>query len=179
MRGFSFAGCSDMPLTPTLSPQAGEGDHKMSPDLYFAFTLVVKMAVTAVFLLAATITAERASFDRRAGRDAPDKRGPCLYLSRLRPRRTFHRPERIGQSRHQCLQRDFCIDICTACSKALAGCELWRSDRSLDCADVDGCGRSLDSWFGRSIQCSGYRCCFMDFGTAASCADASGRDALV
>ena len=32
----------------------------MSPDLYFAFTLVVKMAVTAVFLLAATITAERA-----------------------------------------------------------------------------------------------------------------------
>ena len=50
MRGFSFAGCSDMPLTPTLSPQAGEGDHKMSPDLYFAFTLVVKMAVTAVFL---------------------------------------------------------------------------------------------------------------------------------
>ena len=32
----------------------------MSPDLYFALTLVVKMAVTAAFLLAATITAERA-----------------------------------------------------------------------------------------------------------------------
>jgi len=32
----------------------------MSPDLWFAFTLIVKMAVTAVFLLAATITAERA-----------------------------------------------------------------------------------------------------------------------
>jgi hypothetical protein len=32
----------------------------MSPDLYFALTLVAKMAVTAAFLLAATITAERA-----------------------------------------------------------------------------------------------------------------------
>jgi len=33
---------------------------KMSPDLYFALTLIVKMVVTAAFLLAATITAERA-----------------------------------------------------------------------------------------------------------------------
>jgi hypothetical protein len=33
---------------------------EMSPDLYFALTLIVKMAVTAAFLLAATITAERA-----------------------------------------------------------------------------------------------------------------------
>jgi hypothetical protein len=32
----------------------------MSPELYFALTLIVKMAVTAAFLLAATITAERA-----------------------------------------------------------------------------------------------------------------------
>jgi hypothetical protein len=32
----------------------------MSPDLYFALTLIVKMAVTAAFLLVATITAERA-----------------------------------------------------------------------------------------------------------------------
>ena len=32
----------------------------MPPDLYFALTLVVKMAVTAGFVLAATITAERA-----------------------------------------------------------------------------------------------------------------------
>ena len=32
----------------------------MSPDLYFAFTLIVKMAVTAAFLLMATVTAERA-----------------------------------------------------------------------------------------------------------------------
>jgi len=32
----------------------------MSPDVYFAFTLIVKMTVTAAFLLAATITAERA-----------------------------------------------------------------------------------------------------------------------
>src|SRR5687767_10950247 len=32
----------------------------MSPDLYFALTLIVKMAVTAGFLLTATIIAERA-----------------------------------------------------------------------------------------------------------------------
>lgn len=32
----------------------------MSPDLHFAFTLILRMAVTAAFLLAATITAERA-----------------------------------------------------------------------------------------------------------------------
>ena len=32
----------------------------MSPDLYFALTLIVKMAVTAAFLLLATVTAERA-----------------------------------------------------------------------------------------------------------------------
>jgi hypothetical protein len=34
--------------------------RQMSPDLYFALTLIAKMAVTAAFLLAATITAERA-----------------------------------------------------------------------------------------------------------------------
>lgn len=33
---------------------------QMSPDFYFALTLVVKMAITAGFVLAATITAERA-----------------------------------------------------------------------------------------------------------------------
>ena len=32
----------------------------MPPDLYFALTLIVKMAITAAFVLAATITAERA-----------------------------------------------------------------------------------------------------------------------
>ena len=32
----------------------------MPPDLYFAFSLVVKMAITAGFVLAATVTAERA-----------------------------------------------------------------------------------------------------------------------
>src|SRR6185437_168943 len=31
----------------------------MPPDLYFALTLIVKMAITAGFLLAATVTAER------------------------------------------------------------------------------------------------------------------------
>ena len=34
--------------------------HPMSPDLAFAITLIVKMAITAGFVLAATITAERA-----------------------------------------------------------------------------------------------------------------------
>ncbi|HXX26543.1 MAG TPA: hypothetical protein VEJ40_07795 [Pseudolabrys sp.] len=41
----------------------GEGPWspaKMSPDLYFALTLIVKMAVTAAFVVAATVTAERA-----------------------------------------------------------------------------------------------------------------------
>lgn len=32
----------------------------MSPDLYFALTLITKMAITACFVLAATVTAERA-----------------------------------------------------------------------------------------------------------------------
>ena len=32
----------------------------MSPELYFALTLVIKMAVTAMFVVAATVTAERA-----------------------------------------------------------------------------------------------------------------------
>ena len=32
----------------------------MSPELYFALTLLVRMAVTAAFLIAATVTAERA-----------------------------------------------------------------------------------------------------------------------
>jgi hypothetical protein len=32
----------------------------MPPDLYFVLTLIVKMAITAAFVLAATITAERA-----------------------------------------------------------------------------------------------------------------------
>jgi hypothetical protein len=32
----------------------------MPPDLYFSLTLIVKMAITAAFVLAATITAERA-----------------------------------------------------------------------------------------------------------------------
>ena len=32
----------------------------MSPELYFVFTLIVKMAVTAAFLLLATVVAERA-----------------------------------------------------------------------------------------------------------------------
>src|SRR6185312_4464083 len=33
---------------------------QMPPDLYFALTLIVKMAITAAFVVAATITAERA-----------------------------------------------------------------------------------------------------------------------
>ena len=35
-------------------------DRGMPPDLYFALTLIVKMAVTAGFVVAATVTAERA-----------------------------------------------------------------------------------------------------------------------
>ena len=32
----------------------------MSPETYFVVTLIIRMAVTAAFLLAATVTAERA-----------------------------------------------------------------------------------------------------------------------
>jgi hypothetical protein len=35
-------------------------ENAMSPDFYFALTLIVKMAVTAAFVVAATVTAERA-----------------------------------------------------------------------------------------------------------------------
>jgi hypothetical protein len=38
----------------------GHDDIEMPPDLYFALTLIVKMAVTAGFVVAATVTAERA-----------------------------------------------------------------------------------------------------------------------
>jgi uncharacterized membrane protein len=45
-----------------LVPDAGTGHDVagMSPELYFILALIVKMAVTAAFLLAATVTAERA-----------------------------------------------------------------------------------------------------------------------
>src|SRR6478752_1818197 len=50
-----------MPPHPDPLPaSAGRGSRTMSPDLYFALTLIVKMAVTAGFLLVATVTAERA-----------------------------------------------------------------------------------------------------------------------
>ena len=48
-----------MPSRSGSPGQAGD-DNEMPPDLWFAFTLVVKMAVTAAFLLLATVTAERA-----------------------------------------------------------------------------------------------------------------------
>jgi hypothetical protein len=58
---------------------------EMSPDLYFALTLIVKMAVTAAFLLAATITCRtRRAADRRSGCDASDQRRPGLHLSGAR-----------------------------------------------------------------------------------------------
>jgi Ca2+/H+ antiporter len=37
----------------------GEEEEKMSPDFAFALTLIVKMAITAGFVLAATVIAER------------------------------------------------------------------------------------------------------------------------
>src|SRR6476620_8055652 len=37
-----------------------DSENAMSPELYFVLTLIVKMAVTAGFLLVATVTAERA-----------------------------------------------------------------------------------------------------------------------
>ena len=52
-----------MPCPPDRDRRDKSGDdseNAMSPDLYFALTLIVKMAVTAGFLLVATVTAERA-----------------------------------------------------------------------------------------------------------------------
>ena len=48
-------------INPTCGVKPGDDSgHAMSPDLYFALTLIVKMAITAGFVLAATVTAERA-----------------------------------------------------------------------------------------------------------------------
>jgi hypothetical protein len=49
-------------VAPGLVPGVDNGHSVagMSPELYFILTLIVKMAVTAAFLLAATVTAERA-----------------------------------------------------------------------------------------------------------------------
>jgi hypothetical protein len=58
---FSFRFVIQYALHPDPFPASGERDMKaMPPYIWFAFTLIVKMAVTAVFLLAATVTAERA-----------------------------------------------------------------------------------------------------------------------
>src|SRR5689334_19958716 len=48
-----------MPLTPTLSPQAGRGRRVMPLDLSFLLLLLTRMAVTAAFVLLATIVAQR------------------------------------------------------------------------------------------------------------------------
>ena len=53
----------DAPWPPDRDRRDRPGDDyrtAMSPDLYFALTLIVKMAITAGFVLAATVTAERA-----------------------------------------------------------------------------------------------------------------------
>lgn len=47
------------PVFARVIPVAASG-NTMSPELYFVLTLVVKMAVTGVFLIAATLIAERA-----------------------------------------------------------------------------------------------------------------------
>jgi hypothetical protein len=51
-------GCAGLIGIAGTSP-AMTADQQMSPDLYFALTLTVKMVVTAGFVLAATVTAER------------------------------------------------------------------------------------------------------------------------
>ena len=58
----------------------------MSPDLLFWLSLALKMAVTAGFVIAAAMVAERAGpGPRRAGRDAAGRGGPGLFFRRPRP----------------------------------------------------------------------------------------------
>ena len=129
----------------------------MSPDLWFAFTLIVKMAVTAGFLLAATITRRaRRPADRRAGGDAADQRRPGLHLPRARPRRALHRAKRARQSGHQCLQHRLRAELCAAGAKTLARGQPRRRVRHLARVDLGRRLGRLDACFGDRAQ---YRRC--------------------
>ena len=65
--------------------------HIMSPDLLFWLSLALKMAVTAGFVIAAAMVAERAGPAIGAhGRDVADRRRAGLCVRRARPRLRIH-----------------------------------------------------------------------------------------
>ena len=82
------------------------------PDLYFALTLIVKMAITAAFVLAATITAERAG-PRSAGWWRRCRSGRAgLRISCARSRRTIHLAKRSGESAVNAANVIFAVVYC-------------------------------------------------------------------
>ena len=96
----------------------------MSPDLYFALTLVVKMAVTAGFVLAATVTAERAG-PLVGGLVAtlPIGAGPVYMFLALDHDAHFIAQSALGSLVDQLIQRDLRADLRAAGAEALAGGE--------------------------------------------------------
>ena len=91
----------------------------MPPDFYFALTLIVKMAVTAGFLLAATVTAERAG-PLIGGLVAtlPISAGPVYIFLALDHDARFHRAKRARQSGDQRRQCNLCAHLRAAGAKA-------------------------------------------------------------
>ncbi len=156
-------------------------ERKMSPDLYFALTLIVKMVVTAAFLLAATITAERAGpLIGGLVCDAADQRRSGLHLPRARSRCAFHRAERVGQSRHQCLQRDLCRGLRAARAEPFAGGEFRCGDCGVDGPRCWPVGPSRGRLFSAIIlNIVVIAVCALAVGAAAPCADAARSSALV
>ena len=78
----------------------------MPPELYFVLTLIVKMAVTAGFVLAATMTAERAG-PLVGGLVAtlPIGAGPVYVFLALDHDAHFIAQSAVGSLGHQCDQR--------------------------------------------------------------------------
>ena len=107
----------------------------MSSDLYFALTLIVKMAVTAGFLLAATVTAER--FGPLVGglvATLPISAGPVYMFLALDHDAHFIAQSALGSLVTNAVQRHIRAELCAAGAKALAAGQPGRRLRSLVCA---------------------------------------------
>ncbi len=91
----------------------------MPPDLYFALTLIVKMAVTAAFLLAATVTAERAG-PLVGGLVAtlPISAGPVYIFLALDHDAHFIAQSALGSLVTNAVQRCLRADLCAAGAEA-------------------------------------------------------------
>ena len=116
----------------------------MPPDFYFALTLIVKMAVTAVFVVAATVTAERAG-PLVGGLVAtlPFGAGPVYVFLALDHDAHFIAQSAINSPGHQHRQRDLRAHLRAAGAEALAGGEPFARHAGLDRA---GLGRARVHW---------------------------------